>query len=95
MSELTKENINTFLKAVDQFCEHIYDETEIFIGNPFDLIDIDMYEIPSNCYFISDNHIDMGTMFKIEDDDLKRMYYNFIENFPDRVFRGKKWSNRN
>lgn len=82
--------INKFLEAIEKFNETIYQTTEILLANPFDLIELDMSEIPCNCYFISDTHIEKGTMYKVEDSDLKRSLYEFIEEFPDRVFRGKK-----
>lgn len=78
------------LEAVEQFSEHIYNATEIFIGNPFDLIEIDMSEIPRNCYFISNNCVEKNKMYHVTDDYLKRELYRFIENYPDRVFKGKK-----
>lgn len=84
------DNIDKFLEAIEQFCETIYQSTEILLANPFDLIKLDMNEMPCNCYFISDTHIEKGTMYKVEDSDLKRSLYEFIEEFPDRVFRGKK-----
>lgn len=78
------------LEAVNQFREHIYDATEIFMGNPFDLIEIDMSEIPRNCYFISDNCVEKNKMYHVTDGELKRMLYDFIEKYPDRVFKGEK-----
>lgn len=78
------------LEAVKQFGEHIYNATEIFMGNPFDLIEIDMSEIPSNCYFISNNYIEKNKMYHVTDGELKKALYQFIENYPDRVFKGKK-----
>ena len=79
------------LEAVKQFSEHIYEATEIFMGNPFDLIEIDMSEIPSNCYFISDSLVEKNTMYHITNDELKRMLYDFIEKYPDRVFKGERY----
>lgn len=90
LEENTTDDIQKFLEAVEQFCEHIYEATEIFLANPMDLIKIDMSEIPLNYYFISDYHIDKGIMYKIKDGELKRALYEFIEKYPDRVFRGKK-----
>ena len=78
------------LEAVKLFSEHIYDATKIFIGNPWDLIEIDMSEIPRNCYFISEQCAEKGKMYQVTDGELKRMLYDFIEKYPDRVFRGKK-----
>ena len=83
-------SVEKLLKAVEQFSEHIYEATNIFMENPFDLIEIDMSEIPDNCYFISNNHIDKGTVLQIKDGELKRSLYEFIEKCPDRVFRGSK-----
>lgn len=85
MSEIDK-----FLEAIERFNETIYQSTEILLANPLDLIEIDMSEIPCNCYFISDNHIEKGMMVKVEDSDFKRTLYEFIEEFPHRVFRGKQ-----
>lgn len=78
------------LEAVKQFSETLYEATEIFMGNPSDLIEIDMSKIPSNCFFISSQYMEKGKMYKVEDGDLKRSLYEFIEKYPDRVFRGKK-----
>ena len=83
-------NAEKLLEAVKQFCEHIYEATEIFIGNPFDLIEIDMSEIPRNCYFISNNCVEKNKIYHVTDDELKRMLYDFIEKYPDRVFKGKQ-----
>ena len=78
------------LEAVKQFSEQIYIATEIFMGNPWDLIEIDMSEIPRNCYFISEQYVEKGKMYHVTDGELKRMLYDFIEKYPDRIFRGKK-----
>lgn len=29
-------------------------------------------------------------MYHVTDDEIKRMLYDFIEKYPDRVFKGKK-----
>ena len=90
VGKVMEHSMNNFLEAVEQFCEHIYEATEIFMGNPFDLIEMDWSKIPTNFYFISNHYIDKGNMFKIEDGELKRSLYEFIEKHPDRVFRGEK-----
>ena len=82
--------MNNLLEAIKQFSETLYQATEIFIGNPFDLTEIDMSKIPSHCFFVSDIHIEKGTMYHVKDGDLKRGLYEFIEEYPDRVFRGKR-----
>lgn len=82
-----------FLQRVEKSCENLYKSTEIFMGNHFDLIEIDMSKIPRNCFFISDHCIEKGIMFKVDEGELKRMLYDFIEQHPDRVFRGEKSSN--
>lgn len=84
-------NMEKLLEAIKQFSETLYEATEIFMGNPFDLIEIDMSKIPRNCFFISSHHINKGEMFKVNDGELKRSLYKFIEEFPDRVFRGEKY----
>ena len=86
-----EDNMNKLLEAIQQFSETVYQSTEILLANPLDLMELDLAEIPCNCYFISDQHVENGTMYKVEDGDLKRNLYEFIEEFPDRVFRGKKW----
>lgn len=75
------DEIDKFLEAVEQFSEHMYEITEIFLGNPFDLIEIDMSKIPPNCVFISDVHIDKGMILKVNDETVKRILYEFIEEF--------------
>ena len=88
---MIENDMKKFLEAIEQFSKHIYEITEIFIANPMDLIEIDMHEIPSNYYFISNYHIDKGTMYKVEDGELKKALYELIKGYhPDRVFRGKK-----
>lgn len=85
-------NLDKLLGAVEQFCEHIYEATVIFLGNPFDLIKMDMSKIPYNCCFISDYRLASGKMYKVENEGLKRDLYKFIEEHPDRVFRGRKYN---
>lgn len=85
-------SLDKLLEAVEQFSEHIYEATEIFFGNPFDLIKMDMSKIPCNCYFVSHYGIDEGKLHKVEDGELKRELYEFIEKHPDRAFRGKKYN---
>ena len=83
-------DLDKILEAIKQLDEHIYNATEIFMGDPFDLIGIDMSEIPRNCYFISHYGMEKGKLYKVEDGELKRELYAFIEKHPDRVFRGRK-----
>ena len=83
-------SMDKLLEAVNQFCERIYETTEIFIGNPFDLIEIDMSKIPTNYVFISNYHMQIGTMTHVKDGELKRDLYKFIEEHPDRIFKGEK-----
>lgn len=85
-------SLDKLLEAVEQFSESIYKATEIFFGNPFDLIKMDMNKISHNCYFICHYGIDKGKLYKVEDGELKRELYEFIERHPDRAFRGKKYN---
>ena len=84
-------NMEKLLEAIKQLSETLYKTSEIFMGNPFDLIEMDMSKIPRNCFFVSSHHINKGEMFKVNDGELKRSLYEFIEEFPDRVFRGEKY----
>ena len=84
-------NMDELLKSLERFGEVVYEATTIFVGNPLDLIEIDFCKIPSNCYFISNRNIAKGEMYKV-DGDLKRTLYEFIKEYPNRVFRGKKFS---
>lgn len=83
-------SVEKFVEAVEQFSEHIYNATEIFMGNPADLIEIDMSEIPSNCYFISNDCVEKNKMYYVTDGKLKRRLYDFIGKYPDRVFKGEE-----
>ena len=83
-------SVEKFVEAVEQFSEHIHNATGIFMGNPADLIEIGMSGIPSNCYFISNDCAEKNKMYHVIDGELKRRLYDFIEKYPDRVFRGKK-----
>ena len=87
-----KMSLDKLLEAVEQIEERIYEATEIFLGNPFDLIKMDMSKIPRNCYFISHYGIDEGKLHKVVDGKLKRELYEFIEKHPDRAFRGRKYN---
>lgn len=55
------------LEAIRQFSETVYEETEIFIVNPLDLMEIDMSKIPSNCFFISYLDTEKGYFYKVKD----------------------------
>lgn len=83
-------SVEKLLEVTKQFSEHIYKATQIFLGNPFDLIKMDMSKIPSNCFFISEHSVESGKILKVEDEELKRMLYEFIEEHPDRAFRGNR-----
>ena len=80
-------NVNDFKEQIE---EMQYILTDIFLGNPFDLIEIDMSKVPSHCVFMSDTHNERGTIFKVNDSELKRNLYEFIKEYPDKVFRGQK-----
>lgn len=85
-------SLDKLLEAVERFSESIYKATDIFLGNPLDLIELDMSKIPPNCYFVSHYDIDKGKFYKVEDEELKRALYDFIEKHPDRAFRGRKYN---
>ena len=81
--------INQLVEIIKQPSESIYEETLIFVGNPLDLAKLDMYEFPSNCYFVSTPYAPKGEIYK-SNGDCKRFWYEFIEKHSDKVFRGKK-----
>lgn len=83
-------NLEALKQSIKDFKELVYETTNIFIGNPSDIININMYDIPSNCIFIGNQYINTGEMYKIEDSQLKRSLYEFANKYQDRVFRGKK-----
>lgn len=81
--------INQLIEIIKQPSESIYEETLIFVGNPLYLAKLDMYEFPSNCYFVSVQHIPKDEIYKVNG-DWKRFWHEFIKEHPDKVFRGKK-----
>jgi hypothetical protein len=85
--DFSEEALNKFVEAVEKFR---LDCVKIFLGNPFDLIEMDMSEIPSDCYFISNQDVEKGKLLLVKDDMMKEELYKFAQMFPDRVFRGLK-----
>ena len=83
-------SLDKILKMVKQFDKDMYEVTEIFLANPVDLLKINMSVIPRNCVFISSLYMNKDTMAHVKDGELKRDLYKFIEEHPDRVFRGQK-----
>ena len=83
-------SLDKILKVIEEFDRHMYEATEIFLANPYDLLKINMSVIPRNCVFISNHNMNESTMAHIKDGELKRDLYKFIEEHPDRVFRGQK-----
>ena len=83
-------SLDTILKVVEEFDKRIYEATQIFLANPVDLLKINMSVIPRNAVFISSFNMNEGTMAHVKDGELKRDLYKFIEEHPDRVFRGQK-----
>lgn len=83
-------SLDTILKVVEEVDKHIYEATQIFLANPVDLLKINMSVIPRNAVFISNFNMNEGTMAHVKDGELKRDLYKFIEEHPDRVFRGQK-----
>ena len=63
---------------------------EIFFAHPEDLIEIDMSELPSYAWFLSDVHIRRGEMYKIQDKELKKSAIQLCIQHPDRCFKGTK-----
>ena len=90
-TSLTEEvTINQLLEVIKQFNEFLYEETSIFVGNPLYLVELDMYEFPSNCYFVSSPYVPKDEIYEANG-DWKRFWLEFIKEHPDKVFRGKKF----
>ena len=82
--------LDDFKKAVEDFSEHLYQLTKIFIMNPEDIMRLDLNDFSDNTFIISVCSVEPGQAYAIQDSPLKRQLYEFIEKHPDRVFRGKK-----
>lgn len=84
-------------KALDELlnaCKKIdYESTQIILGNPSDLLKMDMDKFSSYHYFISNHYLKQGELLLVKDSDFKEMLYAFVKNNPDRVFRGKQGLN--
>ena len=78
---------DNLIKAVEQFDLHT---TNIFLGHPLDLLEMDMKQFPSDCYFISEYSAKRGELLMVKDGEFKEELYKFIKNNPDRVFRGEE-----
>ena len=83
-------SLDKILEVIEQFDKHMYEATQIFLANPVDLLKMNMSVIPRNAVFISSFNMNEGTMAHVKDGELKRDLYKFIEEHPDRVFRGQK-----
>lgn len=81
--------INQLVEVIKQSNEFGYEATVIFVGHPLDLAAIDVYEFPSTCYFVSNQYVPKGAIYQA-DGYWKRFWYEFINEYPDKVFRGKK-----
>lgn len=82
-----KNNIDEFIK---QFYTIMSKYTNIFVGYPTDLLELDMNDFNSDTYFISDINCEKGKIIKIVDEELKFNLYKFCVEHEDRVFRGCK-----
>lgn len=85
--ELSQKVLDELIKAVDKIslCNIL-----VFLGHPSDLIKMNMSELPSDCYFISDCNVTQGELLMIKDEAIKEILYRFAKKYPDKVFRGVK-----
>ena len=90
-TDFSLDAMEELLKAVKKFD---LDTVNVFLGNPLDLLKMDMGKLPSNCYFISHPDCKKGELLMIKDNSLKEMLYTFAKNNPDRCFRGEKKENK-
>lgn len=86
-TDFSLDAVEELLKAVKKFD---LDTTNVFLGNPLDLLKMDMREAPPNCYFISHPDCKKGELLMIKDNSLKEMLYTFAKNNPRQVFQGRK-----
>lgn len=96
MDKYNKNNLQEqLIDALNKFSIVIkgnsYKNAKILLINPLDLLDLHMEDCPQNCYFISkiDQPLHSALML-VEDTDEKKQVWNFIQKFPDRVFRREK-----
>ena len=82
-SEQVFDNLLNAVKKID------YDTTQIFLGNPTDLLKMDMDKFSVYCCFISVSHIKRGKLLLVKDGKVKEELCKFAKNNPDRVFRGR------
>ena len=68
-----------------------FDISIIAYVNPNDLSILDMDELPYNTYFIGLPAVERGKVYVVSDIELKRSLYDYSQNNPDIVFRGKKF----
>ena len=69
--------------------------TKIFFVHPLDLISMNMSEMPDNTIYISDDNVERGNMYLVQDEELRKQLYIFAKQFPDRVSRGGKNNEQN
>ena len=81
-------------KALDELVKIVekidYDSTQIILGHPSDLLEMDMSKFSSYWYFISHHNLKQRELLIVKDGSLKETLYKFVKNNPDRVFRGEK-----
>ena len=96
-NEGTAHKVDCTPKALEELlnvCKKIdYESTQIILGNPSDLLKMDMDNFSAYHYFISNHDLEQGKLLLVKDSDLKEMLYEFVKNNPDRVFRGKQGLN--
>lgn len=62
----------------------------LIFANPQDLINLDMRNYNGDIWFLSDVHVEKGTMYVVKDVDLKRQGLSFCLQHPDRMWKGEK-----
>ena len=83
--------LKALTKAIEDIEEHIYQSTQIILINSEEFLKmVNLDDYPDNVYFICNPHVDKGTAYILKDSDFKRTMYEFCNENPDIVLRGRK-----
>lgn len=74
---------------IDYFVNLYLPLVTIFFANPYDLNQLDMNDINSSIWFLSDTNIKKGVMYETKG-DLKREAIKFCLTNPGRCWKGMK-----
>lgn len=76
--------------SIAQFEEKVYENTCICFIHPETLLQINLDEVPSNVWFISNILVDKWGLYKINDGDFKRFLYEYYSDNEKEVIKGRQ-----